>query len=421
MSSTPSPTGSAGAEAPRAHPTNALTAALASPLGIATALLLTFISAYPFLWDDQIAPHSFFDLNVYYGAVAHWLETGDLYNWALPPEEIYGFTYPPLAALVFAPFVVLTDATTAGPIFLCLNIAALVLLAFLSLRGLDVSARLALAAALWLAPLFLTLFPISFNMELGQINLFLVVLILTDVIYLRGTRWHGVLMALAASIKMTPAIFGIYFLAVRDWKSLVRFVGAGLAGIGLSFAVMPQRTLEFFTQKIFESDRVGSITGALNYNLLGSFSMVLPGEVAGVFFALSALAVLALTYLAVRRLSARQQHLGAVSAVATLGLLLSPISWTHHWVWLVTFLLFSAVYGWRSGSKAYLYLAATGTLLFAMPFAVWFGGPTWGTAEWPLPLGLMHALPVVWAVAYLLVPVVQERKPYPARPLTPTR
>lgn len=403
-----SPAGSGGAQGSGA-PLTALRAALSSNLALLTGLALTLISLYPFLWDEKMVARSFFDLNVYYGAVDSWLTSGNLYNWALPPEEIYGFTYPPLAALIFAPFVLLTTPDAAGPAFLVLNVGALVLVTYLSLRGLEVSKRVALATGLWLTPLFLKFFPISFNMELGQINLFLVLLILTDAIYLRGTRWHGVLMALAASIKLTPAIFGLYFLATRDWKSLARFVGTGAAGIALSFAVMPHRAVEFFTEKIFESDRVGSITGALNYNLLGSWSMILPQVPATVLFALSALAILVLTYLACRELHTRGQQLGAVSTVAALGLLLSPISWTHHWVWLVVFLVFSAVYGWRTGNRTYLYLAATGTLLFAMPFAVWFGGHNWGTGQWPLGLGLMHALPVLWAVAYLAVPALRGR------------
>lgn len=388
----------------------ALSSGLTSNVAIVTGLLLTVISLYPFLWDEKMEPRVFFDLNVYYGAVKSWLTTGNLYNWALPPEEIYGFTYPPLAALIFAPFVLLTNAQAAGPAFLVLNVVALVLVSYLTLRGLDVSRRVALASGLWLTPLFLKFFPISFNMELGQINLFLVLLILTDAIYLRGTRWHGVLMALAASIKLTPAIFALYFLATKDWKSLARFIGTGLAGIALSFAVMPHHALEFFTEKIFESDRVGSITGALNYNLLGSWSMILPAPAATALFAASALTVLMLTYWACKKLHALGQTVGAVSAVAVLGLLLSPISWTHHWVWLVTFVLFAAVYGWRSSDRTYLYLAASGALIFALPFAIWFGGHNWGTGEWPLALGLMHALPVAWAVAYLAAPVRLMKK-----------
>ena len=403
--------------APAAHqrpPIAALARALTSTPALVTALALTLISAYPFLWDEKMVAREFFDLQVYYGGVAHWLETGQLYNWALPPEEIYGFTYPPFAALVFAPFVLLTSADTAGPIFLLLNIAALVTLVYLSCRGMGVGKRPALAAGLWLTPLLLKFFPISFNMELGQINLFLVLLILTDVIYLKNTRWHGVLIALTACIKLTPAIFGLLFIATRDWKSLGRFVGTGLASILLSFAVDFEVAREYFTEKIFESSRVGSITGALNYNLLGTWAMLFPSWITGVLFAVTALGSVVLTYLAVRRLAGqdvRGTYLGAASCVATLGLLLSPISWTHHWVWFVTFLVFAALYGWRTAHTGYLYLASTGVLVFAMPFAVWFGGHDWGGNEWPEHLALLHALPVAWAVAYLILGARSPQSP----------
>ncbi|WP_237224110.1 glycosyltransferase 87 family protein [Rothia nasisuis] len=394
----------------------ALTQALTGNAALAAAGALTLISLYPFLWDDKMVPREFFDLQVYYGGVEHWLDTGQLYNWALPPEEIYGFTYPPFAALVFAPFVLLTSAETAGPIFLVLNVAALVTLVYLSCRGMGVTGRPALAAGLWLTPLLLTFFPIRFNMELGQINLFLVLLILSDVIYLKNTRWHGVLIALTACIKLTPAIFGLFFLATRDWKSLTRFIGTGLASIVLSFAVDFEVAREYFTQKIFESSRIGSVTGALNYNLLGTWSMLFPAWLTGLLFTLTALAALVLAYRAVRVLAHQDAgggYLGAASCVAVLGLLLSPISWTHHWVWFVTLLIFSALYGWRSARAEYLFLAAAGTLIFSLPFAVWFGGYDWGGNEWPELLALLHALPVVWAAAYLWF----GAKRHPASPL----
>ncbi|MFW0182978.1 glycosyltransferase 87 family protein [Rothia sp. CCM 9417] len=387
-----------------------LARALTSRWALATALALTVLSIYPFLWDEKMQARHFFDLQVYYGGVAHWLETGRLYDWALPPEEVYGFTYPPFAALVFTPFVLLTNAQTAGPIFLICNVAALVSLVYLSCRGMGVSKRPALAAGLWLTPLLLKFFPISFNMELGQINLFLVLLILTDVIYLKNTRWHGILIAITACIKLTPAVFGLLFLATRDWKSLARFVGTGLASIVLSFAVDFEIAREYFTEKIFESGRVGSITGALNYNLLGTWAMLFPTGIAAVLFVISAVSALVLSYLAALSLARRGQYLGAASAVAALGLLLSPISWTHHWVWFVTFIIFATLYGLARRQSSYLYLAATGTLLFSMPFAVWFGGYNWGGNEWPNSLALIHSLPVFWALLYLLVPVLEGRK-----------
>lgn len=385
-------------------PVRTLRHALTGNAALVTGLLLTVVSLYPFLWNDKMDPKDFFDLQVYYGGVAHWLATGDLYNWALPPEEIYGFTYPPFAALVFAPFVMLTSTATAGPVFLALSVAGLVAMVYLALRGTGVARRVSLATGLWLTPLLLLYFPISFNMELGQINVFLVLLIMADALCLRGTRYHGILMAIAASIKLTPAVFGLYFLATRDWKSLARFIGTGLATIALSFAVMPQVATEYFTEKIFESGRVGSITAALNYNLLGTWQMLFPAGVAGVLFAVTALLSIALAYLAARRFHAAGEHLGAVTAVATLGLLISPISWTHHWVWFVPMLVFATRYGARTGQSSYLYLAATGAVLFSLPFAVWFGGYSWETNQWPELLALIHALPVVWAVAYLLLP-----------------
>jgi alpha-1,2-mannosyltransferase len=99
----------------------------------------------------------------------------------------------------------------------------------------------------------------------------------------------------------------------------------------------------------------------------------------------------------------RQTRAGAdvasIVALAITGLVVSPISWTHHWVWVVPGLLLLAACGrWTS-------MWAVGVVFFVAP--MWFvagGGPQ----DPPLAVGLaLLASTYFWAalaaIGYLLV------------------
>ncbi len=78
----------------------------------------------------------------------------------------------------------------------------------------------------------------------------------------------------------------------------------------------------------------------------------------------------------------RQDWLGATAVTGTTGLLVSPISWAHHWVWILPALVLLVRYGHRI-------TAAVGYLLFALaPF--WYtphsGGPREYGFHWLLTL-----------------------------------
>ena len=65
-------------------------------------------------------------------------------------------------------------------------------------------------------------------------------------------------------------------------------------------------------------------------------------------------AVLAL--LAWRAIGGAEDRLGAIVVVQLFGLLASPISWTHHWVWLIPLMIWllhgPCVSGWARGCSA---------------------------------------------------------------------
>ena len=110
------------------------------------------------------------------------------------------------------------------------------------------------AAAMALDPVWQTLF-------LGQINLILLALILTDVwLVSRGSSWPavGAAVGIAAAIKLTPAIFIVFFLLAR--RTRAAFVAAGaFAGCGLiGFLVAPDASPLYWRHLFFDTSRVGA-------------------------------------------------------------------------------------------------------------------------------------------------------------------
>jgi alpha-1,2-mannosyltransferase len=281
--------------------------------------------------------------------------------------QAYGhwFTYSPFAAIVFVPIAAL-PLTLARVLWDLVSLAALgySLVITLKLAGHRPSRIMVAgvaAAAIALDPVYQTLF-------LGQINLILLALILTDVWQVsRGRdtgRWVGIGVGIAAAIKLTPAIFIVFFLlAGRTRAALVAaatFVGCGLIG----FLVAPSASARYWVHLFYDTKRVGApyisnqspygaaIRLAEGASHIGHWWLVVP-LVFGVF----GLAVAVV-------LARRGDWLGAATVTGTAGLLVSPISWAHHWVWILPALVLLV----RAGKRI---AAGIGYLVFAVaPF--WF-------------------------------------------------
>ncbi len=281
--------------------------------------------------------------------------------------QAYGhwFTYSPFAAIVFVPVAAL-PLTLARVLWDLVSLAALGYSCAITLKlaGYRPSRTIVagvVAAAIALDPVYQTLF-------LGQINLILLALILTDVWHVsRGRdtgRLVGIGVGIAAAIKLTPAIFIVFFLlAGRVRAALVAagtFVGCCLIG----FLVAPSASARYWAHLFYDTKRVGApyISNQSPYGAairlaggaahIGGWWLVVP-----LVFGAAGLAVAVV-------LARRDDWLGAATVTGTAGLLVSPISWAHHWVWILPALVLLV----RAGKRG---AAVTGYLVFAVaPF--WF-------------------------------------------------
>ena len=344
---------------------------------------------------------TFFDLHVYRGAArlvlyGRSLYAGPIWQWA-------PFTYPPFAAIVLAPLALL-PFTVDAVLVTVLGIVALFTILLLALR-LPVSDRpetahgrsrrsvvvpLAVAVALWLEPITSTL-------GYGQINLLIALLVVWDLSRRDGARGKGALIGIAAGLKLTPLIFVPYLFVSRRPRAACVAAGTFAATIAAGYAVLPGDSARFWGDGLFlNPQRVGGSYVPANQSLRGLILRLDPSFGSGRIVAVAlvvALAGLAFAVLASRR---GDEAMG-FSLCALTGLLVSPVSWTHHWTLAVPALLLLGVRVVRLGSRAGL-AALVGILLIGYSYL-----PKLMTKPAFVP---SHGPSVVWTLAaspYVLI------------------
>lgn len=292
------------------------------------------------------------------------------------------FTYPPLAALLFWPVSHLS--ITAGQILWdAVNLAALVTLIAVSIAA--ARAR-PLASSDWrtalvlLLPVALLLYPVRSDLALGQINIVLILMIVADLsttLSWRGRSFpHGLLVGLAAAIKLTPLVFIPYLLVTRQWRTARNAILTFALVTGALFAVSPHGSWEYFTKDAFDVKRVGNSLTIGNQTLHAaivrahlSHSSVLFDLVAAVVLC-GGVAIAAAAY----------QHSSrflAVLVCAATGLLLSPISWLHHYVWIVPALIWLVAGKDRPARGEWWAVAAALSFVVVPPTSAGGSGPLW--------------------------------------------
>ncbi len=320
--------------------------------------------------------HDFLDLGVYRVGARQWLDGGRLYGAMPPVGDIHlPFTYPPLAAIVFAPLAMIPKWAADATMF-SLTLAAVGLTLWLVLARLrpatDRGTRLTLVVAGVAAAQFLE--PVRETLDFGQVNALLMAAVAVDTL-VRHPRWpRGLLIGIAVSIKLTPAGFLLFFLLRRDWRGLATAAASTAGSVAVAWVVMPEDSYQYWFRTLAETGRIGTPSYAGNQSLKGLAYRLGLGESAGtaVWIVLSLVAV-ALAAMWMRRLLADDRVCAAVVVNAAAVLLVSPVSWTHHWVWAAPAIAIGAV-AVADGRRGRGFVAA-----LAFGAALFYLGPQW----WP--------------------------------------
>ena len=323
------------------------------------------------------------DLEVYRFGVQAWLSGGDMYG-TLPETSDHitlPFIYPPFAALVLVPLTVV-PWTAAWIGLLALSTAALGITFSVVTRRLWPSAGWggALSVASIALPLSLlvqpgkpidfslpaphipafALEPVMQTLEFGQINLILMALVTVDVLAVHP-RWRGVLIGIAAAIKLTPAAFVLYFLLRRDYRAAAIAAISCAVATGLAFLVAPGPSWTFWLD-----NPAGGVSGSPFFTNQ-TFQAVLvragvEGTLKTVLWLVLSAGLLVLAIPAIRRAPAPL----ALVATAGVALLVSPTSWSHHWVWVAPALLVAAASAWRARSLVWLAITVLSAAVFVV-------------------------------------------------------
>ncbi|MGW0883789.1 glycosyltransferase 87 family protein [Streptomyces sp. NPDC002671] len=326
-------------------------------------------------WAAQRAAHvSMIDLMVYRTEGATVRAGGDLYALRATAAHL-PTTYPPFAALLFTPLTLLDTAplrtlATAG------NLALLVVFVRLSLK---LVGHARAESVWWVAALAVWCEPVWTTLRYGQVNLLLAVVVLGDLSRRpagRRDRWAGTGLGLAAAVKLTPALFALFLLVTGvmararggdggPWLRHARGAAVAFAGATLgAAAVLPYDSWRFWTGAVFHAGRVGHAEDTANQALRGVLARLLHTPDPGALW-VAAAAVTACLGLAVAvAAELRGRRPWAVCACAVTALLISPVSWTHHWVWCVPLVLLL----WTRGQRA----AALAALLVFCSYAPWW-------------------------------------------------
>jgi alpha-1,2-mannosyltransferase len=315
------------------------------------------------------------DLGVYLRLGGKYVFTSHLYSFVLPNTSL-PFTYPPFAALLFAPWQrTFTSVGLVQAVWTMGNLAALIGVLVLSVRlvkpSVDRVATWRLALALSLPAVLLN--PVLITIGFGQVNLFVTFLVMWDLLSDRriGKRQMplGVATGLAAAVKLTPLLFVPYLVLTRRWRGALTAVLTFGACELVSFAVSPTSSRAYWTKAIFQPGRAGDLTIVDNQNLWGVLDRfthgLLPDAVMLPLLLLTAAAGLWLAAQAHRRSS---PFLGVLICAVTC-LIVSPISWVHHMVWVVPAILWLALAPDRPRWGRPL-AAATAVLFWSAP--VWW-------------------------------------------------
>jgi alpha-1,2-mannosyltransferase len=279
-----------------------------------------------------------YDLGVYRAGGRALLDGRSLYDgdvfWVLK------FTYPPFAAAVFTPLALLSpDAAKLA--FTGVNIAALGAAVWLSLRSLGhrPDRRLAMVT-IGLTGLLFWLEPVRSTIDIGQVNLLLMVLLLWDLTRPAGSRLQGIGVGIAAGMKLIPIIFVAYLLLTGRRAAAGRAVGVLACTVGFGFLVAPTDSWHYWGGTFLTTNRIGEFAERGNQSLSGLLARLAepaPHSVA-LWLLLAGLAGVGGLTIAVRA-HRRGHELLAVTVCGLTSCAVAPFAWNHHWVWFVPLLV----------------------------------------------------------------------------------
>jgi alpha-1,2-mannosyltransferase len=361
--------------------------AWSAALACVAPLVIAYLTNRP---DQRLA-----DLDVYRTGGVSVLHGQAIYHLLTQAPQLLPFTYPPIAAVVAVPLAMMPwpVAQVIWVAFIYVPLAVTVWYAFRPVLGVfpeagapgvlgvapegqlprTHSARAARYAPVAFAALFVVcsyLFPMRDQMRFGQVDILLVALCVADCATV-SPRWRrGALVGLATALKLVPGVFIVYlWISGRRRAAATAATAAALWTLG-GFLLLPRDSLYYWTNAIFDSNRLGSNTGTSNQSLRGMLlRLFLPSNAPSGFWVIAVIVVGTTGFVTARRVSRTGGEMAGVAITGLLAVLLSPVAWIHHLAWVVV--VIGAVAG--DGRDRRRLAVAAGIALFYTVTLPWWG------------------------------------------------
>jgi alpha-1,2-mannosyltransferase len=318
---------------------------LGVPIVLGPWLLLSSLAAalvlLPQVWHQLTLDlgHRFVDLQVYREAGVSLLHHRKVYSYLTPPPQNLPFTYPPTSALLAVPLALLPRFID-DPLWLVgtyVLLLSLVLIAFRPvLRRVGELRASALLPLIFLAMAYV--YPVRSVVQFGQVGLILVSLCVADCIVPDSRlRWpRGALVGLATAMKLTPGVFIPYLWLTGRRRAAYVAAGTFAGLVAVTWAIAPGTSGDYWTDKLYSSDRLGDNAGISNQSLRAFvIRSVIPHSLQNVVLLLMLVVVGGLGYWRARRASLGGNELVGITITGFLAALLSPVAWIHHLTWVV--------------------------------------------------------------------------------------
>jgi alpha-1,2-mannosyltransferase len=294
-------------------------------LAVAIGLYSANVALHPHVLLSDI------DLAVYRdaGLVAR-RDPGQLYQW----QQSVGlrFTYTPFAAAFCIAVSLLPWGLTTW-LMLAASVAALLATVWLAFGGLGWHGASRLGAACAVSAVALWLEPVQRTLHTGEVDLLLMLLVVRDLSRTR-LRWQGAGLGAAAGIKLVALIFIPYLLLTGRRREAATAAGTFAATVVTGALLFPRASVTWWLGGAFLNARRTGFVGFLANQSLLSVIARLTGSVppAAVWLTLAVLVGGPGLLLA----ALMHRHGGPVHGwvvCAVTALIVSPVSWDHHWVW----------------------------------------------------------------------------------------
>ena len=303
------------------------------------------------------------DVAVYRAGGQAALHGGAVYGFA---QHGLGFTYPPFAALVMS-----GPAALPLPLLWCAldlaSIGALAVIVKLSLPGQWTAARRGDRSAGWRVGSVLFVAPVAQAMRLGQVDILLVALVMADLLIVR----RGLLVGLATAIKLTPGLFIVYLIMQRRYREAMTAVGVFAASVGGTAVLLPASSRTYWLHDLLAGTGVGPTDGPGNQSLRGQAVRLFGGHSGTAIWLGLALPTLAAGLILARAAARHDQQVLAVAIVGITACLISPLSWNHHWIWVIPALAGLWSTPWHRRAGLHRWLHAVVVILVAWTAVPW--------------------------------------------------